>query len=55
MTQQQLNFDANVRDGIESLLARCDRIHRGSEISRPHVFDDAGQRHAASVAAKDRD
>lgn len=44
----------NVASRIDQLLQRCDRIRRGSEIDRPVVFNHAGQRHAASIAAADQ-
>jgi hypothetical protein len=47
-------FDDTVASRIDQLLQRCDRIRRGSVIDRPVVFDAAGQRHAASIAAADQ-
>lgn len=43
----------SVADRIEALLARCDRIRRGSECQRPTRFNAAGERHARAVAAQD--
>jgi hypothetical protein len=44
------HLNESVRDRIESLLARCDAIKRGSDIG--HVmFDECGERHAKQVAA----
>ena len=52
MTQQQLDFDQTVRDRIESLLARCARLHQASDL---HVmFDAKGEHHARAVAERDR-
>ena len=47
-------FDDAVASRIEALLARCDRVRRGSEIDRPTRFDEQGQQHANQVAARDR-
>lgn len=52
MTQQQLNFDERVADRIEALLARCDRLRRGSDL-RPVLFDERGEAHAAAVAKQE--
>lgn len=46
-------FNERVNDRLESLLARCDRIRRGTAITRPTRFDEQGQRHAEQVAARD--
>lgn len=48
------HLNESVRDRIESLLARCDAIKRGSDIGRPTYFDCDGERHARAVAERDR-
>ena len=53
MKQTTIEFEQRVDDRIQSLLARCDAVRRGSEVSRPTTFDAAGQRHAERVAAAD--
>jgi len=47
-------MNVSVSDKITALLERTDKLKRGSEISRPTTFDDAGAAHAAAVAATDR-
>ena len=54
MTQKQINFDQTVRDRIESLLARCDAIKRGSDLKHTR-FDARGQREAAEIARRDQE
>lgn len=53
MTQQQLNFDERVADRIQSLLARCDQLRRGSDMKSTY-FDERGEREARRVAERDR-
>lgn len=49
--QQQLQFEQRVDDRIEALLARCDRLQRGSDL---HVlFDERGEREARRIADHD--
>ncbi len=43
----------NVAAKLEQLLARCDRIRRGSEINRPVYFGAGGEQHAREVARRD--
>jgi hypothetical protein len=52
-SQRTLNFDQTVRDRIESLLARCDQLRRGSDL-RHVTFDERGEREARAVAERDR-
>lgn len=52
--RQTTIFDETVSSRIEALLARCDRIRRGSEINRPVYFGARGEQHANRVAARDR-
>jgi hypothetical protein len=55
INQKSLPFDdVNVATKINDLLQRCDRIRRGSEITRPHLFDERGERHARQVAQRDQ-
>ena len=53
MEKQQLTFSNGVASRVERLLARCDRIRRGTEIDRPTTFDRAGEAHAREIARKD--
>jgi hypothetical protein len=51
--QRPLQFEQRVDDKIESLLARCDRLQRGSDL---HVlFDDRGEREAKEIARRDQE
>lgn len=54
MTQRTI-FDDTVASRIEALLAKCDRIRRGVDIDRPHMFDTAGEKHANHVAQRDQE
>jgi hypothetical protein len=54
MKRQTTLFDDTVASRIEALLARCEGIRRGSECSRPVMFDQRGERHARSVAEAER-
>lgn len=52
--RQRTIFDDNVANRIEALLARCDRIRKGSDLARPTRFDARGEQHAQRIAAADR-
>jgi hypothetical protein len=47
-------MNTSVADKIAVLLERTSKLKRGSTINRPIKFNAAGQRHAAEVAARDR-
>ena len=51
--RQRTIFDDTVASRIDQLLQRCNRIRRGTEIDRPHVFNRDGQRHARTIAQRD--
>lgn len=51
MTQKTIVFDNDTASKIERLLARCDRIKRGSDLK--HVFDARGQREAEAIAERE--
>ena len=53
INQQPLPFDQSVADRIQSLLARCERLTRGSDLHT--TFDAKGQREAAAIANRDRE
>ncbi len=48
-----MRSETPVNERIAQLLERCDRLKRGSECSRPVLFDERGQQHAAAVAQRD--
>lgn len=52
--QLPLPLDASVSAKLEALLARCDRVKRGTEITKPTVFNAAGEQHAREVAKAGR-
>jgi hypothetical protein len=53
MTKQQLQFEQRVDDKIDALLARCDRLLRGSDL---HVmFDAQGEAAARAIAECDQE
>lgn len=61
LSERALSFDADivvvdctVATRIQTLLDRCDRIRRGTEIGRPIRFDRDGERHVNSVAMRER-
>lgn len=52
---QGARLNESVAARLEALLARCDRIRRGSDCPRPVRFDRRGQRHAEQVAKQEAD
>lgn len=52
MTQTTIQFEHRVNDRIAALLARCEKLTRGSDLHT--TFNAAGQRHAEAIAAADR-
>lgn len=50
---QALNI--SVSDKIADLLDRVEGVKRGSDLARPTLFDERGERHANQVAEGDRE